>query len=724
VIVRAPQQIPGSGRPVSPWSRRIGYGLLALILLGVIAVVCLDQFGYELARRWAESPGGQRTASSGMGKTIKVDGQFAPLHVDGWTIRTDSFTSTGWPGEAIGMLNATGIQAEFDPAGVWQGAWRIKGVQIDQATIKLVPPNDALKRSSPPKKPRPWYLFFLPSRIECGPIVCPDADLLYYFEARGAHIRHAHVEADLIGKDLKYTATSGVLDMTYLPPLRINRLEMLVTRPVITVYTAQLAGLDPADPARVTLSGSIGMRQNKTIEATGQIVEVPIEQILPADLQSVVHGRATGKITWKRDAGGRHVESDGELSLDGARIDDLSIFQQLALLHGNADLTDFSFDTAACAFHLHEGHAKLALHAVSPNKLALAGTVDYELATRRAQIDLAITDLPLKTWLPDEFKPGAAGMAQAHLQWQGQLRTVRDSSGHVTLSLDGGTLRTPAILRQLLATKKLRVPDDIQFKTAEMDVSYTDQTFQLNKGDFDLPGILRAQMTGALLPGSQLQAQVAWQGLTIDDWLPPGLADEFSGAVEGDAKMDVAKWKMGDGSYAGQIRLVSGQLSYTPFQSLLARFLNDRTLLELALTRAKVDWTWSGKRIAVTSLDLRAGDRFAITGDFVVAPDRSLGGTLWIGTRPEYVKRLAGLGEGVFFSGHDGLRWARVNLSGTAKKPQQDLASQLMGQLGHHPLAVFSLGFKGISWYVGNWFGAEKDWQRPANADITVAGKS
>jgi hypothetical protein len=720
--VRSPQQIPGSARPVSPWSRRIGYALLALILLGVIAAFCLDQFGYELAKRWAESPGGQRTASRGMGKTIKVDGQFAPLHVDGWTVKTASFTSTGWPGEAIGMLNATGIQAEFDPAAVWEGAWRIGGVQIDRATIRLVPPNDALKRPVPPKKPRPWYLFFLPSRIECGPIVCPDAELLYYFQGHDARIHDAHVEADLIGKDLKYTATSGVLEMNYLPPMRINRLEMLVTRPVITIYTAQLAGLDPADPARVTLSGSIGMRENKAIEASGQIVEVPIEQILPADLRSVVHGRATGKVTWRRDSTGKQLDSDGELSLDGARIDDLSIFQQLALLHGNADLTDFSFDTAACEFHLHQGHAKLALHAVSSNKLALAGTVDYEFATRRAVVDLAITDLPLKTWLPDEFKPGAAGMAQAHLQWQGQLRTIRDSSGHVTLSLDGGTLRTPAILRRLLAAKKLRAPDDIQFKTAEMDVSYTDQTFQLNKGDFDLPGILRAQMSGALLPGSQLKAQVAWQGLTIDDWLPPNLTDEFSGAVEGDAKMDVAKWKMGDGSYAGQIRLVSGQLSYTPFQSLLARFLNDRTLLELSLTRAKVDWTWNGKRIAVTALNLRAGDRFAITGNFVVAPDRSLSGTLWIGTRAEYVKRLAGLGEGVFFSGHDGLRWARVNLSGTTKKPQQDLASQLMAQLGHHPLAVFSLGFKGISWYVGNWFGAEKDWQRPQTADVMVSG--
>jgi len=678
--------------------------------------------GYEIAKRWVESPSGQQTASRVMGKTIKVDGQFAPLHVTGWTISTDSFTSTGWPGEAIGSLNATNIQAEFDPAAIWDGAWRISGVQVAHATISLLKPNDALKRPDAPKKPRPWYLFFLPSRIECGPIVCPYAELLYAFQGQSARIHDAHVEADLIGKDLKYTATSGVLEMPYLPPLRIQRLEMLVTRPLIRVYTAQLTGLDPSDPARVTLSGTIGMRENKAIEASGQIAEIPIEQILPAELRSVVHGRASGKLTWNRDVTGKLLDSDGELALDGARLDDLSPFRQLALLHGNTDLTTFAFDTAACTFHVHQNQARLELHAASAGKLTIAGTVDYDLTTRHAKVDLAVTDLPVKTWVPDEFKPGAAGIAQAHMQWQGQLRTIKDSSGHVTLSLDGATIRTPGILRRLLTSKKLQAPEDIKFKTATLDVTYQDQTFQLTRGDFDLPGILTAQISGALLPGTVLKAKMAWQGLTIDDWLPPELADEFSGAVQGNAQMEVRKWKLGDGAYAGQIRLVDGRLSYTPFQSLIARFLNDRGLLELSLTRASFAWTSSGKRISVSDLNLRSDDRFAVGGGFVVAPDRTLSGTLWIGLRREYVRRLGGLGDDVFYSGHDGLQWARVNLSGTTKKPQQDLASQLMHQLGRHPLAVLSLGFKGISWYVGNWFGAEKDWQRPAQADVTVAG--
>ena len=283
--MHSPAQLPSVTRPRNRRGEKLAWICVVLGFVTALLVWIGRDAAYEVAKQWVESPAGQRTASRVMGKTIKVDGQFAPLHVTGWTIHTESFTSTGWPGEAIGSLNATGIRAEFDPAAIWDGAWRISGVQIDRATISLLKPNDALKRPDVPKKPRPWYLFFLPSRVECGPIVCPDAELLYSFQGQSARIHDAHVEADLIGKDLKYIATSGVLEMPYLPPLRIQRLEMLVTRPLIRVYAAQLTGLDPADPARVSLSGTIGMRENKAIEASGEITEIPIEQILPADLR-------------------------------------------------------------------------------------------------------------------------------------------------------------------------------------------------------------------------------------------------------------------------------------------------------------------------------------------------------------------------------------------------------------------------------------------------------
>jgi hypothetical protein len=170
---------------------------------------------------------------------------------------------------------------------------------------------------------------------------------------------------------------------------------------------------------------------------------------------------------------------------------------------------------------------------------------------------------------------------------------------------------------------------------------------------------------------------------------------------------------MENGSYGGQLRLLHGQLDYTPFQSLLARFVGDRSLLNLPLTRASFSWNWAGGNLGVHDVDLRSDDRFAVAGDFAVGADKNLSGTLWLGTRPSYLNSLSGLGNAVFSPGGDGLSWARVELSGTIKKPQQDLSTQIIGQLGHHPLAIFGLGAKLTSWYVGNWFGEKDKWAKP-----------
>jgi len=704
-----PPKIPAGPRR---WALTV---LSVLLLLTFVGGAVVYLFGYDAFAIFVNSRLGQRVASASLGKAIKVDGAFAPLRLEGWTLVTGSFTSKGWPGEAIGSLDAYQVRAELDPAAVWRGVYRIKGIQIDHAEISLLQPNDALKRPVPPKKPRPWYAHFLPSVMECGPIVSANTRLDFQFQNQVGHIHDARVEADLIGKDFKYTATSGVMEFPYLPPLRIERLEMLVTRPLITIQTAQLAGVDPQDPARLSLSGSMGMRENKSIEVIVQVTAMPIEQMLPEGLAPLIHGRATGELGWKRDASGKDVYSDGEVSLSGASIDDLSVFKQLALLHGNPDLQNFTFDELKVKFHLENGIFTAKIDASSTGKFALTGTVSYELKTKLATLDLAFTELPLRTWLPTEFKPRYSGVATAMLKWHGQLDTIKDSAGTVTLNLDGTHISNPVLLRQFLATKKLRAPDEITFKTAQLDFTYQDQTFYLTRGQLDVPGILTASLTAMLTtPDKTLDADVTWQGLTLGNWLPPELAAQVSGDLDGRVKFHVRQWKYKDGSYAGDVKLVHGELRYTSVQSMLARFVKDRRLLEIPLTRASFSYSWKEGAVAVNGIDLRGADDIGVQGNLTANRAGELSGTLWVGTKPSYLKSLLGLGDAVFTRNESGLRWAKVTLSGTAKEPKQDLSSQLMAQLGKHPSALFGLGGRLISWYVGDLFGAGEEWKRPS----------
>ncbi len=702
------------------WRRWLARGALGLVIVAVLVALLFRFFGYDLVKAYIESPAGARIAGRELGKAIKVDGTFAPLRVDGWTIDTDSFTSDGWPGEAIGSFNCYNIRAQFDPMAIFHRAWRFSEIDTETAVINLRKPNDALKRPAPPKKPKPWYAFLLPDHFECGPIVSPKADIEFEFQGVNSGIHDAHVQADLIVKDLKYTVTSGVLDFPYLPPLRVVRLEMLVTRPSITVYTAQLAGIDPADPARLTMSGRVGMREDKSVHADVDVNEMSIEKILPENLRQLIHGKISGKLTWYRTPDGNDVLSDGDLKLTDASISNLSVFTEVADLNNNPDLNNFAFSEMKVHYHLEHNRLSLVLDARSPGKFHLSGTVVYDVKTKMTDLDLALDELPLKVWLPNDFKPRYDGVAKATLKWHGQLDTKKDSIGAISVNLDGTHISDPKLLRQLLEKKGFRAPEDIQFDKAQFNFTYANEIFTLTQAQLVAPGVLSAQLSGSFAPGAVLNATMDWQGLQLQDWLPAGLAQELSGELNGHVALAVQHWQFGDGSYGGNVRLLNGELQYTKTQSLLARFLNQRDLLKIPLTRAQLTWTMSDRDLSVKGIDVRAGDAFGVEGDLDADDMKGLSGIVWIGTKPEYLTWLPGAEDSVFVRKDDGLVWAKVHLSGTLKKPQQDLSTRIIDQLKRHPLAIVALGGKLVSWYVGDLFGEQKNWQRPATPNVEV----
>ncbi len=690
------------------------------MLIAALALT-LRYYGYDLAKSWLEGPAGARIAGQELGKAIKVNGTFAPLKLDGWTIDTDSFTSTGWPGEAIGSLDCYDIKATFDPGAIWtKHAWRFSKIETDHVDFRMLKPNDALKIPPAPKKPKHWYAFLLPDHFECGPIVTPHGNILFSFQGVDSGIKDARVQADLIGKDLKYTATSGTLDFPYLPPLHINRLEMLVTRPSITVYTAQLVGLDASNPASLTLGGKIGMREDKSIDADVAVNEMSIEKILPENLRPLIHGKISGKLVWHRNQAGDNVVSDGDLKLTDAEINNLSVFKAVADLNDNPDLQIFPLSDATFHYHLEHDVVTLQLNSRSPGKFHLAGTIAYNIKTKLADLDLVFDELPLKIWLPSEFKPRYSGEAKATLKWHGQLDTKKDSTGAITVNLDGAHISDPQLLRELLEKKGLRTPAEIQLDQAQFAFTYADETFRCKQAQVVAPGVINAQLTGSLMPDGALLATMDWQGLIVQNWLPENLAQQFSGSLDGHAVLAVKKWKFKDGSYGGEMKLLNGEVQYTGVQSMVARFLGRRDLLKLPLTRMGLTWTLDDRDVTVKGIDIRLGDDVGVKGDLASDDATGLSGQLWVGTRPAYLEWLPDAEKSIFTKSDDGLVWAKVNVSGTMKKPEQDLTKQVLAQLKRHPLSLVGLGAKMVSWYVGDWFGEKQQWQRPSGKNVEV----
>lgn len=462
------------------------------------------------------------------------------------------------------------------------------------------------------------------------------------------------------------------------------------------------------------------MREDKSIDANVEVNEMSLEKILPENLRQRIQGKISGKLTWQRNKSGDDIASEGDLNLTGASLHDLSIFKELTDLHENPDLQDFTLDQASFHYVLHGGRLVLNLHARATGKFNLTGTITYDLKSKVADLDLSVDELPLKIWMPSEFKPRYSGVAKAALKWHGQLDTVKDSIATMALNLDGTHISNPVLLRRFLAKQGFRAPDEIQLDKAQFTFNYQNETFSLMQADLVAPGIMNAQLSGSLTNEKALTATMDWQGMKLQDWLPVKFANHLSGDLDGHLTLAVRKWKFGDGSYGGDVHLLNGELSYTSIQSVLARFLNARPLLKMPLTRTQLTWTWDKRTLNVNGIAIRGANDIGVKGDFAIGGDGELFGLLWVGTKPEYLKWLPDAETTVFTHKEDGLAWAKVKLSGTMKKPGQDLGTQVLAQLKWHPLAMAALGVKLVSWYVGDWFGAAEEWKRPEQASVKV----
>lgn len=149
---------------------RLAWMLAALGVLGLAGQLA----GRKVLENWTRSAGFQELMSREVSRAMKVDGSFGSISVEGWEARVPDYQSTGWPGEAISVLEAEGIEALFNPWGIFRRVWQVDRIQIARGRFELRLPNDALKR--PPVRGRkPWYAMLMPKRFFCPEIVCLDA---------------------------------------------------------------------------------------------------------------------------------------------------------------------------------------------------------------------------------------------------------------------------------------------------------------------------------------------------------------------------------------------------------------------------------------------------------------------------------------------------------------------------------------------------------------------
>jgi hypothetical protein len=688
------------------WTLRIGKILLLLAAVLAVAGTCAWPFVYPKLKAYAESPQAQALLSQEVSKALKVEGEFGTLTLEGLTVTSPQFTSKGLPGEAIGGLDAHGVKAVFDPWGILRSVWQIDTIDIGEGAFYLRLPDEALKQPRV-KKLRPWYAWLMPQYFNVRWIQTPKALIEFPFPMGGmkGRMRDLELGATMIGQDFKYYGYNGVLEFPLLPDLGIDKLVVYVTRDMADIETAELRGLG-ADPTRAWITARIGMRDDKSLKARALVTSMPFTQVMPDTLRDRLTGRVTGEVRLDIDKTGKKVRSDGRLQLEGAKLTDWPWLNNLARLQKNPDLQEFGFESAAWDYDYRDERFSISvLDMRIKDKIHLKGGALYDKPSDRLELDMEFDEMPVATWVPAAFKSRISATLRGKLAWKGSFKDWKDSEGTGRINMDGAWMKNPLKRLPVPEAYKRGWQEEVYLENANVEFLFKNQTFDATHFKFSAKEVFELEGSAAWSLDNRFSTRTDFRFSQVEAWVPSMLQGKLDGALSGHLNWTCRDWDFAQGQGDGELRLAGGKLKNFRFQQTLTRFLKDRSFLRLDLAPVRIAWKSTPGGIVIEKASVLAPGKCGLSGDVLIRHDGTLQGKVKVGTRAENLTWLPNATRTVFKEKSRGLHWATVKISGTAENPEHDLTSQIMKQLGKHPIKLAGLALRGLSWWLGDALG-------------------
>lgn len=242
--------------------------------------------------------------------------------------------------------------------------------------------------------------------------------------------------------------------------------------------------------------------------------------------------------------------------------------------------------------------------------------------------------------------------------------------GHA-MQLQGGTIRMPSQKFPTLNLESARLKhQDERVFISELSLKSGDTTHIDATGEFDnLAG--RHSLEGTI-------TGVKCSDVLNEDWIK-----RLSGELETSFS---ANNHNGANIARGKIVLKNGLLTAFPALEAIANYTNTKRYHSLALNEAHSDWQWQDGRLSLENFTIASEGAIRAEGEITIDGDK-LDGTMRLGLPPSVVEKIPGASTEIFTTEERGLRWASVRISGTTKKPKEDLSSRMITAASLHILA-------------------------------------
>jgi hypothetical protein len=280
----------------------------------------------------------------------------------------------------------------------------------------------------------------------------------------------------------------------------------------------------------------------------------------------------------------------------------------------------------------------------------------------------------LPNFLPTEFTIEQAYVASADLHWETNHGDVGQFIGtKLTATLNGPDQWDVTAIggnAQHASYPSLQV-DNVHGSIARDSIVIRQAKALLSGGG-------EIQLTGNVATGRQLNAQFTadFSELEAVQALPAEwhIGGKASGHLVYIGDLDHFE----HGEVTGSIKITDAAFDMTNLFATLHQLAKFGGLNDVRIDSIETHLKYHDHELDLSDIRASYQDQVRVEGAGTITADR-LDGNLLVGLSPKILGWIPGAEEKVFVEQRDGLRWAKVNISGTPDQPKEDLTKRLVG---------------------------------------------
>jgi hypothetical protein len=297
-------------------------------------------------------------------------------------------------------------------------------------------------------------------------------------------------------------------------------------------------------------------------------------------------------------------------------------------------------------------------------------------AAKSSSTEAPTTQTPaanLPNFLPSDFRIEQVYMASADLHWE----TNHGDTGQFVGTKLTATLKGPDQWDVTAIGGNARHGAYPAMQVDHIYASASQDTIVIRDAKARIPGGGEIQLTGKISTGHQLNAQFTADFSELDtiqalpaDWHIGGKA---SGHLVYVGDLD----RFEHGEVTGSIKITGAAFDMANLFSTLHQLAKFGGLNDVRIDSIETHLKYHERELELSDIRASYQDQIRVEGAGTITSDR-IDGNLLIGLSPKILGWIPGAEEKVFVEQRDGLRWAKVNISGTPDQPKEDLTKRLV----------------------------------------------